>query len=97
MNSIFSSFDALCAEFLGQKVRATFPSVTKVDRNSNIQAQRYDDGVLNKATDNVNKRQHGDPSVSPPQPGSVRKDQQKTPRFALELDGLNCFETLVSY
>ncbi|KAK4601120.1 hypothetical protein RGQ29_010624 [Quercus rubra] len=87
MNSIFSSFDALCAEFLGQKVRATFPSVTKVDRNSNIQAQRHDDGVLNKATDNVNKKQHG----------SVRKDQQKTPRFALELDGLNCFETLVSY
>ncbi|KAL4651229.1 hypothetical protein ACB092_01G144200 [Castanea dentata] len=95
MNSMFSSFDALCAEFLGQKVRATFPSVTKVDRSNNIPAQRHDDGVLNKATDNVNKRQHGDPSSS--QPGSVRKDQQKTPRFALELDGLNCFETLVSY
>ncbi|GMY30662.1 hypothetical protein FCV25MIE_25904 [Fagus crenata] len=91
MNSIFSSFDALCAEFLGQKVRASFPSVIKVDRN--IQTERHE------ASDNVNKRQqHGDPSSSPPQPGSVRKDrQQKAPRFALELDGLNCFETLVSY
>ncbi|KAK7851861.1 hypothetical protein CFP56_040784, partial [Quercus suber] len=81
----------LCAEFLGQKVRASFPFETKDDRNNNIQAQRHDDGVLNKATDNMSKRQYGDPSssVSPPQLGPVR--------FALELDGLNCFETLVSY
>ncbi|KAL4654869.1 hypothetical protein ACB092_01G411700 [Castanea dentata] len=76
MNSIFSSFDAcLYAEFLGQKVKASFPSETKDNRNNNIQAQRHDDGVLNKATNIVNKRQYEDPSssISPPQPRPVRK------------------------
>ncbi|KAL1086638.1 hypothetical protein V6Z11_D08G126600, partial [Gossypium hirsutum] len=31
------------------------------------------------------------------QQGNVEKKQQRAPRFAPELDGLHCFETLVSY
>jgi hypothetical protein len=88
MNSLFSSFDFLFAEFLGQTVKASFfPSAPKAGRSDSIATatggfKSQHDGVPNpkKATENVNKKQ---------QP-------KKTPRFAPELDGLNCFETIVS-
>ena len=44
MNSIFSSFDALSAEFLGQAIRPSFASTT----NS-----------TNKETENMKKKQEG--------------------------------------
>jgi hypothetical protein len=84
MNSLFSSFDFLFAEFLGQALRASIsPSAaataaTAADSRS-VKSQ-LDDGVVKKATDNVSKKQ---------QP-------RKTLRLAPELDGLNCFETIVS-
>ncbi|KAM5571370.1 hypothetical protein ABKV19_011793 [Rosa sericea] len=83
MNSMFSSFDALCAEFLGQTVKASFPVSQK---------QKSTTSVLS----NLNKKQE-----SLPEAGQVKKqEQQKTApppprRFAVELDGLHCFETLV--
>ncbi|EOY23838.1 hypothetical protein QQP08_010367 [Theobroma cacao] len=84
MNSIFSSFDAFCAEFLGQAIRPSFASTTNKDGNSFLGSR----GVTNKVTENMKKKQEG----------NVEKKQQvKAPRFAPELDGLNCFETLVSY
>ncbi|XP_022738217.1 uncharacterized protein LOC111290962 [Durio zibethinus] len=83
MNSIFSSFDALCAEFLGQAVRPSFASSTYKDANS-FPCSR---GVTNKVTDTIKKKQEG----------NIEKKQHRAPRFAPELDGLNCFETLVSY
>ncbi|GMI76546.1 hypothetical protein like AT1G32928 [Hibiscus trionum] len=76
MNSIFSSFDALCAEFLGQAVKPFFASATHKDGVSG--------GVV---PEDMKKKQQG----------SVEKKQQRAPRFAPELDGLHCFETLVSY
>ncbi|XWS61496.1 hypothetical protein CRYUN_Cryun07bG0130700 [Craigia yunnanensis] len=84
MNSIFSSFDALCAEFLGQAVRPSFASTTNKDGNSFLLSSR---GLTDKMTENMKKKQEG----------NVEKKQQRAPRFAPELDGLNCFETLVSY
>ncbi|KAI3967199.1 hypothetical protein MKX01_042784 [Papaver californicum] len=79
MNSIFSSFDAACFEFLHQKI-ASLPS-TETKKN-------------NTAGDNkVSSR---------PEKQQVQKKQEhkkkttRTRRYALELDGLNCFETIVS-
>ncbi|XVF10283.1 hypothetical protein REPUB_Repub07fG0169400 [Reevesia pubescens] len=83
MNSIFSSFDALCAEFLGQAVKPSFASATNKDGNSLFSSR----GVTNKVTETMKKKQEG----------NIEKKQQRAPRFAPELDGLNCFETLVSY
>ncbi|GMI95334.1 hypothetical protein like AT1G32928 [Hibiscus trionum] len=78
MNSIFSSFDALCAEFLGQTIRPSFASPT----------EKPGIGLFcGKVSEDMNKKQQG----------NVEKKQQRAPRFAPELDGLHCFETLVSY
>ncbi|OAY59733.1 hypothetical protein MANES_01G055000v8 [Manihot esculenta] len=79
MNSIFSSFDALCAEFLSQTIRSrssnfasatTHDLITKPQQSSSLQS-----------TEDRKREQ-------PP---------RKAPRFAPELDGLNCFETIVNY
>ncbi|KAG2680639.1 hypothetical protein I3760_11G107600 [Carya illinoinensis] len=81
MNSmIFTSFDAVCAELLGQKGR------------SDTAASSID----------VNKKQQGDSqSHGPPLATYVKEEKQpqqrRSLRFAPELDGLNCFETLISY
>ncbi|KAK8497166.1 hypothetical protein V6N11_000612 [Hibiscus sabdariffa] len=72
MNSMFSSFDALCAEFWGQAIRPSFASSTQ---------------SAAKVSQDMNRKQQG----------NVEKKQQRAPRFAPELDGLHCFETLVSY
>ncbi|KAI3982488.1 hypothetical protein MKX01_031227 [Papaver californicum] len=80
MNSIFSSFDAACFEFLHQKT-ASLPSMETKKNN-------------NTAGDNK--------VSSPPEKQQVQKKQEdekkttSTRRYALELDGLNCFETIVS-
>lgn len=83
MNSMFSSFDALCAELLGQSVRASLSSFAKGSSHA-------------AASVDASKKQQGD---SQPPPACIKKErqQQRAPRFAPELDGLNCFETLVSY
>ncbi|CAL9030594.1 unnamed protein product [Prunus brigantina] len=96
MNSMFSSFDAFFyAEFLGQTVKASFPA----------QQQQKSTGTVlnNKASvaDNLNgAKQEGnrEASISMPQqaqPVKKKQSQKAPPRFALELDGLNCFETVV--
>ncbi|KAK8530882.1 hypothetical protein V6N13_030814 [Hibiscus sabdariffa] len=79
MNSIFSSFDALCAEFLGQAIRPSFASSTQ---------NAGEVVVTNKVLSQDTSRK---------QQGNLEKKQQRAPRFAPELDGLHCFETLVSY
>ncbi|KAL6280736.1 hypothetical protein ACE6H2_017617 [Prunus campanulata] len=87
MNSMFSSFDALCAEFLGQKVKASFPT----------QQQKSTGAVVNNkasVSDNLNNREEASlPQQA--QPVKKQQSQKAPPRFALELDGLHCFETLV--
>ncbi|KAG4187552.1 hypothetical protein ERO13_A08G109100v2 [Gossypium hirsutum] len=82
MNSIFSSFDALWGELLGQAVRSSFASTTNKD------CVRLFNGRVKVTTEEDIKKK---------QQGNVEKKQQRAPRFAPELDGLHCFETLVSY
>ncbi|KAJ9706385.1 hypothetical protein PVL29_001748 [Vitis rotundifolia] len=75
MNSIFSSFDAVCFEFLSQKLKSSLPSGNKMESQQS-------------------KEKMGNPSP----PASVGKPRkERVPRFAPELDGLHCFETLVSF
>ncbi|KAE8721671.1 Detected protein of unknown function [Hibiscus syriacus] len=79
MKSIFSSFDALCAEFLGQALRPFFASYSTHKR----------DGI---------SRLVPEPDMKKDQQANVDKSQRAAaPRFAPELDGLHCFETLVSH
>ncbi|MCL7050079.1 hypothetical protein MKW94_008981 [Papaver nudicaule] len=75
MNSIFSSFDAVCFEFLKQKIGSS-SSTMEIKNNTGI----------NKVN-------------STPEPQVQKQEEKKrtsTRRFAVELDGLNCFETIVS-
>ncbi|KAI3944817.1 hypothetical protein MKW92_036611 [Papaver armeniacum] len=78
MNSIFSSFDAACFEFLNQKIKFS-PSSMETKKNTTA--------VDNKVSSEkqVEKKQE-----------EKKKTTTSTRRFALEFDGLNCFETIVS-
>nr|XP_033511129.1 uncharacterized protein LOC104092706 isoform X1 [Nicotiana tomentosiformis] len=98
MMSIFSSFDALSAEMFGQKVnRSWAPASTE--------KKEQEQGLLPLVSDRKNE-------ASPPSTSSTgglkkgeeatarsssRPQQQKRPRFALELDGVHCFETILPY
>ncbi|KAH1114619.1 hypothetical protein J1N35_007997 [Gossypium stocksii] len=86
MNSIFSSFDALCAEFLGQSVRPSFASnsMNKGAADSFVNSRW---GTNKLSSEPMQKKQER----------NVEKKKQRAPRFAPELDGLNCFETIVSF
>ncbi|CAA0813064.1 Unknown protein [Striga hermonthica] len=88
--SMFSSFDALCAEsFFGQKTglfRGPLPSGGDADgKTSELKI-----GVVKKGKE-VNS--------SPPQQEKRTEDcrRVRAARFAPELDGVHCFETIVPY
>ncbi|KAL0696080.1 hypothetical protein Bca4012_063260 [Brassica carinata] len=77
MNSMFSTFDAMCAEIMGKKVTAaSYICIPSSERNPAS-------------------------SSSDQTASSLKKDEKETnlaakqPRCALELDGINCFETIV--
>lgn len=89
MNSIFSSYDAVCAELFGLTLRSSVGSVKKEDIHS-LQSR-----VMKEARDFTPKKSSGGDSSSPRYSG--RPQVKKTPRLAPELDGLSCFETLVPY
>ncbi|KAI3967198.1 hypothetical protein MKX01_042783 [Papaver californicum] len=80
MNSIFSSFDAVCFEFLQQKI-SSLPSSMET-KNSNTTGDNKVSSTPEKQQ--VQKKQED------------KKKTTSTRRYALELDGLNCFETIVS-
>ncbi|KAJ8554237.1 hypothetical protein K7X08_024915 [Anisodus acutangulus] len=85
MMSIFSSFDALSAEIFGQKMnllKQQQQGVGPIVSESKTVATPPCAGDLNKAGE-----------ASPPPSSS----QQKRPRFALEFDGVHCFETIIPY
>ncbi|XP_049394002.1 uncharacterized protein LOC125858295 [Solanum stenotomum] len=93
MMSIFSSFDALSAELFGQKLSFSKPSSTDTKQQgvgTLVSDQKTaasppatsSTGILKKAGE-----------ASPP-PSSR---QQKRQRFALEFDGVHCFETIIPY
>ncbi|PWA97134.1 hypothetical protein CTI12_AA032250 [Artemisia annua] len=84
--SIFSSIDAFCAESLSrQKLHFS---------NSNSTAKQSlstENTKTNDADHSPPKHLHSSPEVKKPSKPQFR------PRFALELDGVNCFETIVPY
>ncbi|KAF9601640.1 hypothetical protein IFM89_021106 [Coptis chinensis] len=85
MMSLFSSFDALCAEYLGQKVgcgSSLIMSSTIVKKEVKNMGQKQKETSISTPSTQVNSKS--------------QKKQHTTPRFAIELDGLNCFETIVS-
>ncbi|KAK4752251.1 hypothetical protein SAY87_021049 [Trapa incisa] len=84
---MFSSFDALCAEFLGQAMRVSFPSVRPARESTG-----------GRSSDELQVRKAGGMDSGAGETRNSNQQQQKTaPRFAPELDGLFCFETLVSH
>ncbi|CAH8254289.1 unnamed protein product [Arabidopsis lyrata] len=80
MNSMFSAFDAMCAEIMGKKVTAA-SYVYRSERNSASSSGGGQNASLSLKNDEKASKNMDLPT--------------KTPRFALELDGLNCFETIV--
>nr|DAD18054.1 TPA_asm: hypothetical protein HUJ06_019517 [Nelumbo nucifera] len=90
MMSIFSSFEALCAEFLGQTVGfSSAPFMAEMKLKGDLRS-----GSI-KETEKKNKEANSLPPMHG-KAGEQRK-QHKQPRFALELDGLNGFETIIPY
>ncbi|CAL1366521.1 unnamed protein product [Linum trigynum] len=90
MMSIFSSFDALSGEFFGQKVNK-LPS--GLSRQANGADSTKVDGGKSSSPAVEKKRQESEGSH---QEGGKRR-AAGGPRFAVELDGVHCFETLVRY
>lgn len=84
---MFSSFDAFSAEYLGQMVKASDPSLSKADgaKSSSSSSSQV------KQTREVKEREGCSMFIKPQLSKGVPA------RYALELDGLQCFETLVSY
>ncbi|XP_049394001.1 uncharacterized protein LOC125858294 isoform X2 [Solanum stenotomum] len=102
MMSIFSSFDALSAEILGQKVNHSWAPPTSDNKQQQGLAPLVSDrktavsppstsspGELNKAGEAAAPSS----SKSPSRP----QQQRRRPRFAPELDGVHCFETILPY
>lgn len=85
MMSMFSSFDAFCKEFYEQKVKFSGVSSTPNERS--------------KATAVESMKKKGMEKKSSPSSENVKESlkQQRKPRFAPELDGVHCFETILPY
>lgn len=87
---MFSSFDFLCAELLGHKVKAVYaPSPSASSSSSGAAASTT---TMEEKAKSVQQKKNSDAGEK-----AEARQQRKTPRFAPELDGLNCFETLVPY
>lgn len=104
MNSIFSSFDAVCAEILGQSVRASLKPSSWSKCDGGVKSHQQSREIKTKENNSGNSSTtEGKPSAPPAAAACTRRrsrqQQQKgaAARFAPELDGLNCFETLVSF
>ncbi|KAF5175267.1 hypothetical protein FRX31_035141 [Thalictrum thalictroides] len=90
MNSIFSSFDALCFEyFLHKKVGfQSFFAISTCTINK-VEGKNTQSGQNEKSS-------KGTSEATASKPPQQQQKQKSGPRFAPELDGLNCFETIIS-
>lgn len=84
MMSMFSSLDALFAESFGQKVGFSWP---KEVRNSSSLSENKD---INNVNENKKMPENQEVMMQ-----RRRKTTIASTRFAPELDGLHCFETIV--
>ncbi|KAF8033406.1 hypothetical protein BT93_D2114 [Corymbia citriodora subsp. variegata] len=90
MNSIFSSFDFLCAELFGLKVKAQLPTAAStVAGGDPSPLQRGERAPRIPRTESK--------SVNGTEQKKGKQGQGNFPRFAPELDGIHCFETIVSH
>ncbi|KAL8551128.1 hypothetical protein ACS0TY_000272 [Phlomoides rotata] len=76
--SLFSSFEAFCAESFGHKVDFSPAPAFFICKQDPAKIEE-----LSKGKD-VNS-------------ASTDRRRIRTPRFAVELDGLNCFETILPF
>ncbi|KAL5714398.1 hypothetical protein ACHQM5_016365 [Ranunculus cassubicifolius] len=84
MMSLFSTFDAVCAEYLCKNMGFAFPSSSSCVVQKEI--------AVSKSSSEVSKNsQPSSMQVKEPK----QQQKQRSKRFAVELDGLNCFETIV--
>ncbi|KAL6541463.1 hypothetical protein OROGR_010949 [Orobanche gracilis] len=85
--SIFSSFDALCAEsFFGQKISlCTCPAPS--DKSTPVV----------ESDDQKKKKKKGKDETLQPENKKEDRRRIRAPRFAPELDGVHCFETVLPY
>ncbi|GFP88753.1 hypothetical protein PHJA_001019000 [Phtheirospermum japonicum] len=83
--SIFSSFDALCAEsFFGQKT-SLFKGPAPSNNTRQATALKIDDQKKGKDVNSGPEKKLGD------------RRRIRALRFAPELDGVHCFETILPY
>ncbi|EOY23698.1 hypothetical protein QUC31_008388 [Theobroma cacao] len=81
MMSLFSSFEALWADSYGQKMKFS---------GSTEQAKPKKVSCLEGSKKETDKNSSS--------PANIKKPQQLLrPRFAAELDGVHCFETIIPY
>lgn len=106
--SIFSPFDAFSAESNGWKLfnfSSCSRSATQFDRrssappSSSASVGRNHENFLRRESvtpvkkDAENSNKIDDRSCGQP----MKVTKKKNPRFAVELDGLHCFETIIPY
>ncbi|KAG5617357.1 hypothetical protein H5410_017181 [Solanum commersonii] len=96
MISIFSSFDALSAEILGQKVNHSWAPPTSDNKQQQGVGPLVSDLKIAvsppsiSATGKLNKTEE----APPPSSSSKSPSRPRRPKFAPELDGVYCFETI---
>ncbi|XVE58274.1 hypothetical protein DITRI_Ditri04bG0157400 [Diplodiscus trichospermus] len=84
MMSMFSSFEALWADSHGQKMKFTSSAPTSTE-----QAKPKEVSCLKGNKEDTEK------NSSPPATAKKPQQQRLRPRFAPELDGVHCFETII--
>lgn len=101
--SMFSSFDALSAESFGQKVGLSWTPTSKEGKVVDASKGAPPSTLSNEET--AKKGKVGNSTEPGADCNSTRtcdgrkqkKPQLRRPRFAPELDGVFCFETIVPY
>lgn len=91
--SMFSTFDAFSAESLGHKASFSWPSVAGLKKEATVSGSSSPSSGSQGATasDIGNKGKDG---IKKPE---VNQRPRRQPRFAVELDGVHCFETIIPY
>lgn len=89
--SMFSSFDALGAESFGQKVSFSWASGTLKKDVKQQQGSEQKTPATNGGGKDGTSSLPSTPNAKKPQ------ESRRRPRFAVELDGVHCFETIIPY
>ncbi|KAF9671056.1 hypothetical protein SADUNF_Sadunf12G0007100 [Salix dunnii] len=94
MMSMFSSFDAPSAESLGQKLRLLFSASKEGKSQPQVESKKKRE--MSEGS-NDESSTSSSPKSSPENINKPSQQQQMRLRFAPELDGVHCFETIITY